>query len=63
MTTNYSESCALSTKDYDRRFLFYVRWKGYKQKVFRCSHGRIGSEYANTLLTTKLTKSTKLGTF
>src|SRR6266850_819897 len=35
ITTNYSESHLLSTKGNDHRFLFYVQWKGYKQKRFR----------------------------
>jgi hypothetical protein len=35
MTTNYSESQPLSTKGDDRRFLSYVPWKSYKQKLFQ----------------------------
>jgi hypothetical protein len=34
MTTNYSESYAVSTKSNYCGFLSYVPWKGYKQKRF-----------------------------
>ncbi len=40
MTTNYSESYSLSTKSQHRQFLFYVRRKGYNQKLFRRYAGK-----------------------
>ena len=44
MTTNYSESCSLSTKGNDHQLLPYVRRKGYKRKLFRCSRGRTATD-------------------